>query len=278
MEDELLTIGRFARLCRVGAGRLREYEELGLVQPVRVDADSGYRYYARSQARDVLTAELLLDAGVPLAVVADVLRGDERTRTVVLQAERERLAERADRDTGRIGVLTRLAQGGLPDHEVVREHEPERRLAAVHLECGPGGLGECTEEGVRRLLGAIEAAGTPWIPPLIGLLPLDLAEGMRVGIAAETEEDEVPRGAERAVLPAADVASTMHEGPCAHLPLAYNALFTWIHDQGLQPHGPARETYLATPGETDPDEQLTRIAVPIEPRRAGDGEAGDAET
>ncbi|WP_026120091.1 MerR family transcriptional regulator [Nocardiopsis potens] len=268
VEDDLLTIGRFARLCRVGAGRLREYEELGLLHPVRVDADSGYRYYARSQARDVLTAELLLGADVPLAVVADVLQGDERTRTVVLQAERERLAERADRDTGRIGILTRLAQGGPPGHEVAREHDPERRLAAVHLECGPGDLGACTEEGVRRLLGAIEAAGTPWLPPLIGLVPLDLAEGMRIGVAAETEEDEVPRGTEPVVLPAADVAATLHEGPCAHLPLAYHALFTWIHDQDLQPHGPARETYLSTPGEDDPDERLTRIAVPIEPRRA----------
>ncbi len=268
VEDDLLTIGRFARLCRVGAGRLREYEELGLVHPARVDPDSGYRYYARSQAPDVLTAALLIDAGVPLAVVADVLRGDERTRTVVLQAERERLGERAGRDSGRIGILTRLSQGGLPEYEVGREREPERRLAAVHLESGPGDLGPRAEEGVRRLLGAIEAAGTPWLPPLVGLFPLDLAEGMRIAVAAETEEGEAPGGTEPVVLPATDVAATVHEGPYAHLPLAYHALFTWIHDQNLQPHGRARETYLAAPGEADPERLLTRVAVPVEPRRA----------
>ncbi|GII81421.1 hypothetical protein Sru01_64030 [Sphaerisporangium rufum] len=49
MHGELLTIGRFARLCRLSVKRLRHYDELGLLAPVHVDAGSGYRYYAAGQ-------------------------------------------------------------------------------------------------------------------------------------------------------------------------------------------------------------------------------------
>ncbi|MDQ1012426.1 DNA-binding transcriptional MerR regulator [Streptomyces sp. V4I23] len=46
MQDGLLTIGRFARLCRLSVKQLRHYDEMGLLAPARVDAGSGYRYYA----------------------------------------------------------------------------------------------------------------------------------------------------------------------------------------------------------------------------------------
>ncbi|MDP9867344.1 MULTISPECIES: hypothetical protein [Streptosporangium] len=55
MQDGLLTIGRSARLCRLGAKRLPHHDETGLSAPARVDAGSGYRCHAPEQARDALT-------------------------------------------------------------------------------------------------------------------------------------------------------------------------------------------------------------------------------
>ncbi|WP_328414801.1 MULTISPECIES: GyrI-like domain-containing protein [unclassified Micromonospora] len=49
----------------------------------------------------------------------------------------------------------------------------------------------------------------------------------------------------------------------AELPLADTALFSWIHERGLRPLAPVREAYLVTPGETEPHERATRIAVPV---------------
>ncbi|MFJ9776160.1 MerR family DNA-binding transcriptional regulator [Kitasatospora sp. NPDC101157] len=42
MHDELLTIGRFARLCRLSVKQLRHYDDMGLLAPIHVDASSGY--------------------------------------------------------------------------------------------------------------------------------------------------------------------------------------------------------------------------------------------
>ncbi|MER7514050.1 hypothetical protein ABTX82_37910 [Streptomyces lavendulae] len=51
------TSGSWSRRCR-------------LLAPARVDAGSGYRYYAPEQARDALTIALLRDMDLPLAVIA----------------------------------------------------------------------------------------------------------------------------------------------------------------------------------------------------------------
>jgi protein phosphatase len=46
---DLVSIGEFARLSRLSPRALRPYDELGLLSPARVDADSGYRWYGTSQ-------------------------------------------------------------------------------------------------------------------------------------------------------------------------------------------------------------------------------------
>ncbi|MGH3527164.1 MAG: MerR family DNA-binding transcriptional regulator [Burkholderiales bacterium] len=45
----LLTIGAFARACRLTPKALRLYGELGLLAPAKTDALTGYRWYASEQ-------------------------------------------------------------------------------------------------------------------------------------------------------------------------------------------------------------------------------------
>ena len=48
---DLIGIGDFARRVRLTPKQLRDYDENGLLAPAYVDADTGYRYYHRRQAR-----------------------------------------------------------------------------------------------------------------------------------------------------------------------------------------------------------------------------------
>jgi hypothetical protein len=48
---DLMSIGEFARRSGLSANALRLYDELGLLPPARVDASSGYRFYAPGSAR-----------------------------------------------------------------------------------------------------------------------------------------------------------------------------------------------------------------------------------
>ncbi|MFE6749652.1 MerR family transcriptional regulator [Kitasatospora purpeofusca] len=273
-QDELLTIGRFARLCRLSVKQLRHYDDTGLLPPTRVDPATGYRYYAADRARDALTVALLRDLDVPLAVIAETLAGDEADRARLLRAERDRVAERITRDRARLELLERLAEGGgLPGYEVVEEREPERRLAVVRAVTGPAGLGERVGGCVGRLLAQLD--GVPWRPPLWGLFPLDLGEGMRIAVGAEAPPLPAgPEAPERLVLPGGPVLATVHHGPYAQLPLAYHALLAAVHERGLRPVPPAREAYLVGPGEAAAEEWATRLVVRVEEQaeeRAGSG-------
>ena len=49
--DDLLPIGRFARLTGLSVGALRHYDELDILRPAEVDRFTGYRRYRREPAR-----------------------------------------------------------------------------------------------------------------------------------------------------------------------------------------------------------------------------------
>ncbi|MFB7471016.1 MerR family transcriptional regulator [Kitasatospora sp. NPDC056184] len=264
--DDHLTIGRFARLCRLSVKQLRHYDDTGLLPPARVDPATGYRYYAPGQARDALTVALLRELDVPLAVIAATLAAAEPERARLLCAERDRVAERITRDRARLELLERLAAGGgLPGYEITLAPEPERRLAVVRAVAGPGELAERIGGCVGRLLAGLD--GTPWRPPLWGLFPLDLAEGMRIAVGAETPgADAPPAGLDREVLPGGPAVATVHHGPYAQLPLAYHALLAAVHERGLRPLAPVREAYLVGPGEAPAEEWTTRLVVRVEER------------
>lgn len=200
VQDELLTIGRFARLCRLSVKQLRHYDDTGLLRPVHGERATGYRYYARDQAPDALTIALLRDIDVPIPVIAEVLAAGDRDRSRVLRAERDRLAARIDRDRERLALLDRLAADRMPGYDVTVVHEPARSLAVVSARSSPADVGARTGECVGRLLEATARGGTAWAPPLWGLFPLDLADGMTISVGVETVQAPAPPGTETDLL------------------------------------------------------------------------------
>ncbi|GIG64218.1 MerR family transcriptional regulator [Phytomonospora endophytica] len=251
MREELLTIGRFARLCRLSVKRLRHYDELGLLTPARVDPHSGYRMYERGQARDALTIALLRDADVPLPAIASIVRASPEARSGLLRAEGEQLAARIERDRERLRLLERLAADS--PYDIARETVAALDLVVVEGVCDPDGIGAVTGGLVGRLLGSAGA----WVPPVVGLFPLDLRDGMRVAVGVRAPSPTLR-------LPAVDTVTTTHHGPYGGLPLAYHALLSWIGDRGLVPRAPVREEYLVAPGEAAEEELVTRISIPVE--------------
>ena len=64
---EWLTIGAFAKACRLSPKALRLYDELELLRPARVDPDTGYRYYTAGQLEQARLVAWLRRLGMPLA-------------------------------------------------------------------------------------------------------------------------------------------------------------------------------------------------------------------
>jgi DNA-binding transcriptional MerR regulator len=66
-----MRIGAVARATGVGQRLLRYYEEQGLLTPRRLP--SGYREYGEADVAAVRNIRVLLAAGLPIRVIADVL-------------------------------------------------------------------------------------------------------------------------------------------------------------------------------------------------------------
>src|SRR5579859_6591625 len=71
--DRELNIGAFARKSRLSMRALRLYEQLGVLKPVRVDANNRYRWYAERQLAVARLVGLLRSLDMPLAQVAEVI-------------------------------------------------------------------------------------------------------------------------------------------------------------------------------------------------------------
>ena len=69
MQVGLMGIGEFAGRSRLSPKALRLYDELGLLEPARVDEDSGYRYYSASQLERARLIAALRQVQIPLAEI-----------------------------------------------------------------------------------------------------------------------------------------------------------------------------------------------------------------
>jgi DNA-binding transcriptional MerR regulator len=114
-DDQLIPIGRFARLSGLSIGALRHYDELGLLHPADVDRFTSYRRYRPEQLEIARAIARLRDLEVPIEDIRDVLATDDPAEQRRLIAEqRQRAQARADQLHYRLHVLTQLSAGKEP--------------------------------------------------------------------------------------------------------------------------------------------------------------------
>jgi DNA-binding transcriptional MerR regulator len=86
----LMPIGRFARLTGLTVKALRHYDELGLLRPAAVDAETGYRSYAPAQVGRAEAIRTLRLLELPLDDIATVLATDDASTLKRLLADHQR--------------------------------------------------------------------------------------------------------------------------------------------------------------------------------------------
>ncbi|MEU6282141.1 MerR family transcriptional regulator [Streptomyces sp. NPDC047028] len=201
---DLLTIGAFARACRLSPKALRLYDELELLRPARVDPDTGYRYYATAQLRQARLVAWLRRLGMPLAEIRTVCAMDadgaaREIRAYWARVEAETAVRRdlasvlVDHLTGESrrepAVMLELRYSAHSDRGLVRPANQDAvyagpRLLAVADGCGPA--------GAHASSAAVEA-----------LRFLDEGEELAAGSVLNLLEDAV-RSADEAVQDLAD--------------------------------------------------------------------------
>ncbi|WP_103106426.1 MerR family transcriptional regulator [Brevibacillus reuszeri] len=73
----MLSIGEFSKICEVSTKTLRYYEEIGLLNPVEINPDSGYRYYSIGQLKTMLFINRLKSYHFSLEEIKEILNTED---------------------------------------------------------------------------------------------------------------------------------------------------------------------------------------------------------
>lgn len=115
VDDDLLSIGRFARLAGLSVGALRHYDELDLLRPADIDRFTAYRRYRRAQLEVARTIARLRDLELPLDDIREVLAMDDpAAQRRVIAAHRTRIEASSNRLTRLLHITGRLSEGKDP--------------------------------------------------------------------------------------------------------------------------------------------------------------------
>ena len=73
----MLSIGEFSKICGVSTKTLRYYDEIGLINPDEINAESGYRYYSIEQLKRMLYINRLKSYHFSLEEIKTMLELEE---------------------------------------------------------------------------------------------------------------------------------------------------------------------------------------------------------
>jgi DNA-binding transcriptional MerR regulator len=260
-----LPIGDFSRATHLSVKMLRHYHEVGLLEPAEVDAGSGYRRYAAEQ---IVTAQVIRrfrDLDMPLEDIRIVLRApDVETRNRVIAGHLARLESSLARTRETVaslrGLLDRPRHSSVP---VGHRHVAAAPAAVITGTVGKADVVAWYRGAMGEVAAALSAQGISPAGPLGGIFGTQLFTEDRGRVTIFLPSDPLPRPVGRvgtAVIPPAELATTVHLGSSTEVDRTYGALAAYVTQHELAAAGPIREYYLVGPSDT-PDESLWRTEI-----------------
>jgi DNA-binding transcriptional MerR regulator len=244
----LMTIGQFARRCRLPASTLRYYHERKLLEPAHVDPSTGYRYYSVAQ----LTTAALIDELRRMSLAPDAIGaivGGTADPVRSLLAQRQRIESEIRAKAATIAALDRLVErlARPAPYACSVGRRRARVVPAVHGELRSHSAATDIRRLVARLDAGLRRAGARGRGRYGAILPLDLdTEPVPTTVFARAGAVAWSAGP-TVEIPGLRYAITEHTGDDRVEP-AYRALLDWIDASGLRPVGPVIEEYSAGAG------------------------------
>ena len=267
----MLPIGQFSRFVGLSIRMLRHYDEHGALSPARVDPDTGYRYYTVAQMYEAARIRELRDVGMPVAVIAGLVRraGDPGAIAAALEIHRAQLVDDAARTERRLADIDRLirslSEASLTSSTTVltRRTIPAHTIVALRVT-----IPTYADEGPiwGRFMPEAMAAGAQ--PTGAGVVYHDTEY-------RETDCDveawlqvpapiAVPAPLTCRRVPEQAVAMTTLHGDYAGFGAAAMALGEALVAEGLAEAGPMFSRYIVGPSQSaNPADYVTEICIPI---------------
>jgi len=261
-----LPIGDFSRATHMSIKTLRHYHRVGLLEPDDVDRFTGHRRYTTDQIPTAQVIRRFRELDMPIEDIRSVLAAPDITvRNELIAAHLGRLEEGLTRTQNAVASLRDLL--GQPSastpapisHRSVTATPAAAITAVIDAEdiaaWFEGALGELRATLGAQSVGATSSAG--------GIYAAELftnEHGQATVFVPCTGAVRPVGRVESLVVPPAELAIIVHDGPHNDIDRAYGALATHVTEHALAVDGPIREYYLSGRHET-PDESAWRTEI-----------------
>lgn len=260
-------IGVFAQMNKTTIKTLRHYDETGLLKPAYVDDQTGYRYYQSSQLPTLHKILALRELDCSLEEIKHVLEGSSEHMLLGMK-KRQLLQEIANMTKQIVCIESYLAQDNedQPYHVIIKGL-PEVIVATkeVQLEGYDELFEYMPDMGVE-----MEQAGCECIEPGYCFTMYTDQEYRDSNInaiicEAVTEAKEDQEHVKFLTLPEVEMAAcVLHKGPYEKLPMTYQAIVTFIEENGYEIIGLQREAYIDGIWNKEAEEDwLTEVQFPV---------------
>src|SRR5580704_17244552 len=242
-----VSIGDFSRMTHLSIKALRFYHDQGLLEPARIDAFTGYRFYEPGQVPVAQVIRRFRDLGMPLDQVKAVLQAPDvetRTREIIahLTAMEARLAEMQMS----VASLRALLEGP-PVRPVVEFRSiPAAQVVAISETVTAEHAWAWGTGAFEELYGRIERAGLVPAGPGGALFPAGFFELERAELTAFVPVPgpvQADGRVQAVTIPAVESAVMVHSGPLGDIDQTYGALATVVAERAIGVEGPIREYY-----------------------------------
>jgi len=254
----MFRIGEFAQIAQVSGRQLRFYDQLGLLQPARIDPQTGYRYYSVRQLPRLNSILALKELGLSLEQIGPLLKNEmspAELRAMLTMRRAQVEQSLREEETLLRRIESRIAQidsrGSIGDYDVIVKSVDPKPFLSLRCAC------ENMDE-VARMVRIVAEDGARQIRPalrdkLIVVArndhddeKLDLEIGFSLTRASNApiriSGDHMLRAGE---LPAVDTMATIvRPGTNAESHTSFGAIGMWIEANGYQVAGPCREVFL----------------------------------
>lgn len=263
-----LAIGAFARATHITVKALRHYHDQGLLVPVDVDPDSGYRYYSGEQVGRGQLIRRLREMDMPLADVGAVLDApSDAERDAAIASHLQRMEAELERTREVVGSLRELLSAPPSPIEVRWTEMPALAAFARTAVVPREEIGPWCEATFPLVFGDVIAAGRSLDAPAGAMFTSDffeLGEG-EVTVYVPVAPGDGPTGDSEAIeVPGAQFGVAEHHGDYGSLDRTYGALAQVIADSGVGLDLPIRERYVVSMNHgDDPSEFVTEVCWPV---------------
>jgi DNA-binding transcriptional MerR regulator len=276
----MFRIGEFAQIAQVSARQLRFYDQLGLLQPAHIDAQTGYRYYSIRQLPRLNGILALKELGLSLEQIGPLLKDkisptELRAMLTLKRAEVER-SLRAE-ETRLRHIESRIAQidrnGGTEGFDVILKSVEPTPFLSLQCSCADA-------DEVVRMVRLVAEDGTRQIRPALRDKLIVVARNdhddeklhLEIGFSLTRPSNAGVRLTGGYLLHASELsavetmATLVRPGTNMESHRSFGAVGTWIEANNYQIAGPCREVFLEPiTGPPGFEGALVEIQFPIRP-------------